>query len=60
MSRCDQTTQSGDRCSRKAVVEARISYPRQNRVVWERFCTQHANYYGVWRHRSTREVGRRS
>ena len=39
--------------------EARVTVRRTwgTESVWERFCTQHANYYGVHR-RQTREVQR--
>lgn len=55
--RCDQLTTRGDRCSRPAIVEAWILRgPELGGHGWERFCGQHANYYGVRKHRKTREL----
>jgi hypothetical protein len=42
--RCDQTTVSGYQCKRRAAVVA-----RERDGSTERYCTQHANYYGLHR-----------
>lgn len=48
--RCDCMTVRGDRCSRPAVIEGWTRHQG-----WERYCSQHANAYGV-RRRRHREI----
>jgi hypothetical protein len=54
MANCDQTTVAGYPCTRKATWIA----PDRKTKIDERYCTQHANYYGIPRRPSARKIER--